>query len=569
MKWLNGDKLRSAIVGVVAAIVVSGGNARADFTFGEPVNLGPTVNSPWWDDAPCISADGLELYLVSQRANGIGIWVSTRNTTDDEWGPPENLGPVVNGPLGGGAWQTAISTDGLELYIQVWERAATGSTYTSGEIWVTRRVAKGEPWGEPVKLDLTVPGWDLVSAPSLTADGLELYFGVNQFADDGNRADVHVTKRETMDAPWGEPVSLGPVVNDWTCQADPRISSDGLLVIFADWWACSSRPGGFGDVDMWMVRRSTRDGDWGSPVNLGPAINSVFEDRGGTISADGSTLYFHSDRCGGSGRSDLWQAPILPVVDFDDDGIVGMSDLLAMIGSLGTNEPLCDIGPMPWGDGVVDEADLEVLMDYWGQDVTAKPVAHWTFDEAEGMTAYDSAGTSDANLVGDPVWQTTGGIIDGALEFDGIDDYVDTPYQMDPYDSFSISTWVKGGGLNQVIIAPTVGPILLQADHVEGNLMTAFMFYTDDFLFSQTQIIDGQWHHVGLVWDASAMTRTLYVDGVEVAAGTVTKCPYHGSGRLQIGTWDSPSTGLWSGLIDDVRVYKGALTAEQIAALVQ
>ena len=378
MVWLNGNRMRLVVVGIVAGMVVGGSSAKADFTFGTATNLGPTVNSPYWEDVPCISGDGLELYFSTMAPDRSGIWVSTRNTTDGEWGPPEDLGPAVNGPIRyepawDEKWQTAISTDGLELYVQVWERAATG--YTSGEIWVARRAAKGEPWGERVKLDLTVPGWDLVSAPSLTADGLELYFGVNQFADDGNRADVYVTKRETTDAPWGEPARLGRVVNDWICPCDPRISSDGLLLIFADWWACSSRPGGFGDVDMWMVRRATRDGDWGSPVNLGPAINSAFEDRGGMISADASTLYFHSFRPGGLGFSDIWQAPILPVVDLNGDGIVDSADIVIMVDHWGTDNSLCDIGPMPWGDGIVDVQDLIVLAEHLFEEVPlAEPV---------------------------------------------------------------------------------------------------------------------------------------------------------------------------------------------------
>ena len=71
--------------------------------------------------------------------------------------------------------------------------------------------------------------------------------------------------------------------------------------------------------------------------------------------------------------------------------------------------------------------------------------------------------------------------------------------------------------------------------------MTAFMFNANDFLIPETPVIDGPWHHVGLVWDNSAMTKALYVDGVEVAKGTVTRCPWDDSTRLLIGTGDSPN----------------------------
>jgi hypothetical protein len=58
------------------------------------------------------------------------------------------------------------------------------------------------------------------------------------------------------------------------------------------------------------------------------------------------------------------------------------------------------------------------------------------------------------------------------------------------------------------------------------------------------------------------MTKALYVDDVEAAKGTVTKCPSPASGsRLQVGIWeDSPWTGLWSGLIDNVRIYSRAVS---------
>jgi hypothetical protein len=253
-----------------------------------------------------------------------------------------------------------------------------------------------------------------------------------------------------------------------------------------------------------------------------------------------------------------------------------MNELLEMIGAWGTNNPLCDIGPMPWGDSVVDEADLEVLMGYWGQEVTVgKPelVARWTFDEAEGTIAHDSAGTCDAHIVGDPIWRPDSGIAGGALEFDGIDDYVDTTLEMDPGEPFSIFAWVKGGGINQAIVAESAdgGFAYLVADYLTGNLMTMFMYHVDKALFSETNIIDGQWHQVGLVWDGSVNDRILFVDGVEAARSSLERCSTGPAwGPLRIGaSFEMKFTGLWSGLIDDVRVYNGALSPEQIAALVQ
>jgi len=64
------------------------------------------------------------------------------------------------------------------------------------------------------------------------------------------------------------------------------------------------------DDGIWLTRRETTDDPWAEPVNLGPEINSSSGDGNPNISADGSTLYFGSGRPGGSGDADLWQVKI-------------------------------------------------------------------------------------------------------------------------------------------------------------------------------------------------------------------------------------------------------------------
>jgi hypothetical protein len=115
---------------------------------------------------------------------------------------------------------------------------------------------------------------------------------------------------------------------------------------------------------MWYCTRNTADGPWSEPVNFGPTVNSSSHDDFACVSFDGSMLYFNSNRPGGAGGPDLYQAPIIPIVDLNGDGAVDSLDIDIMIGCWGTDEPLCDIGPMPWGDGVVDVQDLIVLVEH-------------------------------------------------------------------------------------------------------------------------------------------------------------------------------------------------------------
>jgi hypothetical protein len=157
-------------------------------------------------------------------------------------------------------------------------------------------------------------------------------------------------------------VHLGPTVNGvnstWV-NRDPTISADGLLLVFS-----SDRDGGYGRQDLWMTRRTTTDGPWSEPVNLGPTINGDRSEYQPEISADGRTLLFCARRDDGQGHFDIWQAPVDPVVDLNDDGAVDIVDIDIMIDLWGTDDPLCDIGPMPWGDGVVDVEDLVVLVEH-------------------------------------------------------------------------------------------------------------------------------------------------------------------------------------------------------------
>jgi hypothetical protein len=269
----------------------------------------------------------------------------------------------------------------------------------------------------------------------------------------------------------------------------------------------------YGDNDLWLATRPTTNDPWGEPVNLGPTVNGPARDAGPSLSIDGRTLYFNSDRPGGIGDNDLWQAPIEPVVNLNGDGIVDAADMCIIVDHWGTDEPSCDIGPMPWGDGIVDVQDLVVI----AENLFTYPgtVVYWRLDETEGDTAYDSAGDCNGTLVGDPVWQPDGGMVAGALQFDGTDDYVSTEFVLDPADgAFSIFTWIKGGSPGQAIISQTDGLNWLCVDASEGNLMTELRHVSRGGsgapLVSQTPITDDVWHRVGLSWDG--INRSLYVD---------------------------------------------------------
>ena len=301
------------VLAILACVVLTNAyQVKLAFDFGTPTNLGPPLNTEVLDGTSCISADGLEVIFESQRPGGSGgsdLWVARRKGTEDKWGPAVNLGPVVNSS--GNDWGPSISADGLELYFHSRrEGGLVGSNPYPYDIWMTRRPARDGEWREPVNLGPPVNTPDADAFPCISADGLSLYFISDRPGSLGEN-DIWVSTRATKDDNWGEPVNLGPVVNSTRDEIGPAISADGLTLFFSSGYPFTPRPGGFGRSDLWMTRRSNKDEPWEKPVNLGPTVNTTANEIRPNISADGSTLYFCSTRPGGAGNWDIWQVSIL------------------------------------------------------------------------------------------------------------------------------------------------------------------------------------------------------------------------------------------------------------------
>jgi Tol biopolymer transport system component len=536
--------------------------AKADFVFGEPTKV-PNINSSYEEFNASISADGLSLYFISNRPGGVGptgglvgfdIWVTTRASIDDDWGEPVNLGATINTPAGEGG--VSISYDGLSLYF---DTSQSGTTAIN-DLWVATRATTEEDWANPVHLGPTVNSSADDYSPSISSDELSLYFTGPGRGGYGNY-DLWVTTRETTEDEWGTPVNLGPTINSSGYEIDPGISADGRVLFFTIGMVnCGSRCG-YGATEIWMTRRATTDDPWGEPVNLGPTVNSsAFEDYP-NVSADGSTLFFRHSQSGRHDGGDIWQAPIIPIVDLNADGIVDAADMCIMVDYWGTDEPLCDIGPMPWGDGIVDVQDMIVLSEHLFEKVNDPTlIAHWALDETEGMFAADSVGDNDAVVLGGIEWQPADGQIDGALKLDGVSGYAITGEVLNPADGvFSVLAWVKSDTPGQVVLSQTNGVNWLCTDLLEGNLVSELQQngrYSP--LMSDVVITDGQWHRVGFVWDGSQ--RRLYVDDVIVAEDAQIGLA-SSNGGLYIGCGKGMETGTYfSGLIDDVRIYNRAVS---------
>ena len=558
---MTAQRISWILASTTIVILSGGGSTSAHFVFGQPAIFDEPFNYGGPAYFNCISADGLELYFdrpIDGRITSANwdIYMSTREKPGDPWSVSVRLGPTVNSNyVDSGA---CLSGDGLELYFT----SNPPNGYGRNDIWVATRVSTDDEWEEAVNLGPPINTSDIDAVPWITADGLELYFHSNRPGGCGGR-DIWVATRSSTSDTWGEPENLGAVVNSPADDTCPCLSPDGLVLVFSDWESISGpwRPGGLGRSDMWITRRKSTADPWEPPVNLGPGVNTREYEVNPRISPDGSVLFFTSTRPGsglGASIRDIWQARIIPIVDFNGDGKANGRDVVILAEHWGQSDSVCDIGPYAWGDGIVDEQDLFMLAEYLEKEVVDPTlVAHWALDETEGVMAADSVGDNDAVVMGDPAWQPDGGSIGGALAFDGIDDCIVTnPVPELSAGSFSILAWVKGGTPDEVIISGGVAD-WLYTNSADGSLMTALSSIAGNGvpLFSNVVITDGRWHRIGLVWDGTS--RVLLVDEQEVARDEQAELAIPDAGLI-IGA-GAAANRFFSGQIDDLRIYRRAV----------
>jgi hypothetical protein len=193
--------------------------------------------------------------------------------------------------------------------------------------------AEWSEWSEPVNLGPVVNSAFVDSDPSISKDGLSLYFAAGAGRGGSGGRDIWVSRRASVDDPWGPPQNLGTVINSAAHEDKPTLSPDGHSLYFA-----SNRPGGSGDVDLYVSRRRDKGDDfgWEAPVNLGSGVNTAAGEHSSVArfedDATGTTvLYFASSRPGGLGDYDIYASTQLP------DGTFGPAALVEEL-STSSNE---------------------------------------------------------------------------------------------------------------------------------------------------------------------------------------------------------------------------------------
>lgn len=376
-RWRGALALPSGAPRALAVLLIAAASLARDgdgCEFTNVVNLGPGVNTEFREAAPDISSDGLTIFFNSNRPDpdafgSMDLYQATLGP-DGLFGQVMNLGEGVN--TAAFEFSPSISGDGLSLYFSV--NRAEG--FGMADIYVATRANSRELFGNVENLEgcFGVENLDDCvntdvrdSAADVTADGLMLVFSSDRPGGGHDFRDIYMATRENTDEPFGNVVNLGAEINSTSGEFGPSISADGLTLYFN-----RDSPGEPGGHDFYRATRDNRAEPFGDLCWLGGDINTGFNETGASISADGRTLYFGSDRRGGSGDQDLWVASriVPPIVflrgDCNDDRTVDISDAVCILNWLFAGEatPGCVAATNTNGDDDANLTDATYLLNY-------------------------------------------------------------------------------------------------------------------------------------------------------------------------------------------------------------
>ncbi len=161
-------------------------------------------------------------------------------------------------------------------------------------------ILKDSTWSLAKNLGLPInTPWN-EGAQSIAADGQYMFFTACNRKDGLGSCDIFVSRR--TEEGWGPAMNLGPPLNSSAWESQPSISPDGRSLYFV-----SNRKGGIGKMDIWVSHLSDQ-GYWGPPENLGEPVNTPDDETSPFIHFDNRTLYFASRGHVGMGGSDLFRS---------------------------------------------------------------------------------------------------------------------------------------------------------------------------------------------------------------------------------------------------------------------
>ncbi len=255
------------------------------------------VSSALPEFATTFSPDGHTVYFNRMPADRSAIRIWTSSFVDGQWTEPEAL------PFSDGTYRDVdpfVSPDGQRLYFSS-TRPIEGTEPAAYDLWYVERSDTG--WRDPVNLGIPVNSDQDEIYATLSTNGT-LYFSVFEAEGDGVGLYRAVWEKGAFQAP--ERLVLGA---DTLRLTNPTIAPDESYLLLVS--------GHTGQADIYISRRLA-DGGWTDVEALGPAVNSPYTEFAPSVSPDGTTLFFTSERPGvvpegaveGRAPGDLYVVPV-------------------------------------------------------------------------------------------------------------------------------------------------------------------------------------------------------------------------------------------------------------------
>ncbi|MEX0596040.1 MAG: hypothetical protein WD512_06020, partial [Candidatus Paceibacterota bacterium] len=269
----------------------------------KPINMGNSINSKDNEYFPGLTIDGQNFYytrlvMSGKRPQEDFFWSKAIN--DSTFQPSIAMPYPVNTFENEGT--ISVTADGKFIFFTACNRVDNnGIPMGKGSCDIYFSQYNNGKWSNPVNMDSPINSGSWESQPSISSDGLTLYFGSNM---PGGFGGIDIYKSEFKNGRFQKPINLGPEINTQGDEQSPYIHFDNRTLYFS-----SDGLPGMGNKDIFMSKMG-EDGKFGKAQNIGFPINTGGEEIGLIVDRLGQYGFMSSNRPGGIGGLDIYRFAI-------------------------------------------------------------------------------------------------------------------------------------------------------------------------------------------------------------------------------------------------------------------